>query len=117
MKKYIPVLVLAALLAFGSVKADTLINGQIMTTVSANPSYKPYMVTVAVPGTGQVYNASVSSFDPVANVPQGLYIAHIATSKATIDVQRFIDPSTSIACYYSEIAGTLEDVSCVPVVR
>lgn len=94
------------------VKATSQINSQI--TVAAPTGLKPGMEVVA--STGQNMNEFLTSFDPISNVPAGVYVAHVQASQSnTIDVQRFIDPATSVACYYSESAGEVISVNCVSV--
>lgn len=105
--------------------ADMVINGQVMTNVGVptnlgsamGPSYGRFYVQISDPTTGQARNVEINSFDPVANVPANLFIAHITSSKYTVDVQRFIDPSTNTACYYSEVGGAVIEVNCVPITK
>lgn len=111
-----------------SARADSIstiqpIDGQVMETIGVSKNsgtalslQSQYLVSGSDPVTGQVLNQPVPSFDQVANVPRGAFIAHIATADAgTIDVQRFIDPSTHVACYYSESKSSVISVNCVPV--
>jgi hypothetical protein len=105
-----------------TVSANQGINGQLMTSASlptnlaATPSATQFSVTAADPTTGQPRNIPITATDPISNVPAGLYIAHVMTSSsATIDVQRFIDPSTNVACYYSEFPNGTTLVNCVTV--
>lgn len=114
MKKYIvPVSVILSLfimvvIASPHTRAMTQMNGQINTVYS--PVQKPSLLVTE--GNSLVYTF-LSSFDPIANVPSGVFVAHISTAKGIIDVQRFIDPSTSVACYYSEFGSTIIGVNCV----
>jgi len=105
-----------------------IVNGQVTTSTSTQP--------VTTIGTGSVnfgslFNSlfpqeaqtpvqSTITTDAVIAVPSDIFIAHLQTPTSTIDVQRFIDPSTSVACYYSEIttAGYTQIIpNCVTITQ
>ena len=112
MKKYIItasaiVLVPTAIFAY----SWNSINSQV---TALPPSNLQPQVVVQDSAGSQAYQ-TIKSFDPVATVPQGVYIAHVINNTQTIDVQRFIDVSTNVACYYSELGSTVVGVNCVSI--
>ncbi len=100
-------------LSLGSVLAS--VNGQYSTFQSTQNIELPesQLVPNLVSKDTRVVRVATN---PVLNVPKGLYIAHVATDKGNIDVQRFIDPTTNVACYYSLVTFTNQVLSnCVLV--
>ena len=111
-KKYIIVAIIITLVPIATFAYSwNIINSQVTTLP---PTSLQPQVIVQDGGGSQAYQ-TIKSFDPIATVPQGVYIAHVTNNSQTIDVQRFIDVSTNVACYYSELGSTVVSVNCVSI--
>lgn len=116
MKKYIYlslVIVISFFIGHNFSKAAASINGEFVTSMYSASGIDLPILTGSRQSQEQI--STSIPLDPVVRVPSGVFIAHIQTSGGMIDVQRFIDPSTNVACYYSERMGTVVSTNCVVV--
>lgn len=117
MNKYIIILsaivaIFVGIIGINYVKAGTVINGQVETVQNT----LPYSIPDPIMSDPTDRAAGVLDFDETSNIPSAAVIAKITTPTGqSINVQRFIDPSTNVACYYTEQANSVVGTSCVLV--
>lgn len=109
------VIVMVFVSSFGIVKAfNNAYNDQFTTYPNSIMTTAPSSLLFQNTFNNTAAEVKVN-MDSTANVPKGAFVAHVITDKSTIDVQRFVDITAHVACYYSENAGNVISVNCVPL--
>ena len=100
MKKTVVIIavLLIPLSTFAVLKSSQRINGQII----KEPEQISIPSTSVKDGTS-TYNLTSILMDQTVIVPETAVVAQVKTpNKTSIKVQRFIDPTTNVACYMTE---------------